>query len=76
MKKVLITLSLLAAASASAGQRPFDKLDVDGNNTLSKKEFLIYIKESNVPAMTKEFHRRDKNKDGELTLKEYTLKNM
>ena len=76
MKKILITLSLLVAASASAGQRPFDKLDVDGSQTLSKQEFLIYIKEVKVPAMTKEFHRRDKNKDGELTLKEYTLKNM
>ncbi len=74
MKKLVLLTALILSASATAGQRPFTKLDADGSQTLSLNEFLIYIKPASVAKMTKEFNRRDKNEDGELTLKEYTLK--
>ncbi len=74
MKKALVLLSLIVAGSAAAGQRDFDKLDVDGNQKLSKDEFMIYIKPKAVERMTKVFNNRDKNKDGQLSRDEYTIK--
>lgn len=74
MKK-LITLgvALVIATSAHAAQRPFEKLDKDSSGTLSKEEFLAHIKPEKVERMSGFFEARDKNKDGVLSLSEYTV---
>ena len=75
MKKLLIlTAAMVITFGAHAAQRDFAKLDTTGNSKLSLKEFLVNIGPNGITGMTKEFHRRDKDNNGTLTKKEYTLK--
>ena len=75
MKKILIlTAALVIASSAHAGQRDFNKVDVNQDSKLSLDEFLLHIKVDKVERMTTIFTKRDKDQDGFLTLEEYTLK--
>ena len=71
----LLLATLFIGFAANAGeQRPFGKLDVDGDDKLSKEEFLRTVKSENHERMGKVFDNRDKDDDGYLTLDEYTLK--
>jgi Ca2+-binding EF-hand superfamily protein len=73
-KAVLLVVALSFYGAANAGeQRPFDKLDVDGDGKLSKEEFLRTVKSENHEKMGKVFDNRDKDDDGFLTLDEYTI---
>ena len=71
---LLISTLFLSMAADAGEQRPFGKLDGDGDGKLSKQEFLRTIKEENHERMGKVFDNRDKDDDGYLTLDEYTLK--
>lgn len=74
-KTLFVIAALLLGLSANAGkQRPFDKLDLDKDGRLDKKEFLRTIKPEKQESMTKTFENRDKDGDGYLTLDEYTVK--
>jgi hypothetical protein len=73
-KAVLLLATLFIGIAANAGeQRPFDKLDVDGDGKLSEEEFLRTVKSENHEKMGKVFQNRDKDGDGYLTLDEYTI---
>ena len=73
-KAVLLLATLFIGFAANAGeQRPFGKLDVDGDGKLSKEEFLRTVKSENHEKMGKVFDNRDKDGDGFLTLEEYTV---
>jgi Ca2+-binding EF-hand superfamily protein len=73
MKTLFAMAALVLGLSANAGeQRPFGKLDVDGDGKLSKEEFLRTIKSENQERMSTVFDIRDKDDDGYLTLDEYT----
>jgi Ca2+-binding EF-hand superfamily protein len=73
-KAVLLVVALSFSGAAYAGeQRPFGKLDIDGDGKLSKEEFLRTVKSENHEKMGKVFENRDKDDDGFLTLDEYTI---
>jgi len=73
-KVILILAALFIGFAANAGeQRPFDKLDVDGDGKLSEDEFLRTIKSENYEKMSKVFENRDKDGDGFLTIEEYAV---
>jgi Ca2+-binding EF-hand superfamily protein len=74
MKKTLFILLTLFLSGTVYAQRPFEKLDLDKDGKLDKKEFLRTIKPEKQEGMTKTFENRDKDGDGYLTLDEYTVK--
>ena len=71
MRKTLLVLLTLFVASAAYAQRPFEKVDKDGDGKLTIEEFLQGIKTEKHEGMSKTFAKRDKDGDGFLTADEF-----
>jgi Ca2+-binding EF-hand superfamily protein len=74
MKKLIIIVAALIISSSASAQREFAKVDSNNDGGISLVEFLHKVPETNVEKMAGFFVGRDKNKDGQLTKKEYTQK--
>ena len=75
MKKTILTITVILAASFATAALDFDKSDTNKDGSLSKAEWMAGQKVGNPKASEKNhaqwFKSNDKNKDGKVTKKEF-----